>query len=300
MLKVLLVFAMCIIFTTSAAFASSGSMNEVVENDSMQVYVYAVTERPTEAGATLRTIDVELIVKNVEPSARVFNLFFAKMADDTGREHNANPLMSTILPIRIASNDILNGRLTFTIPMDAAPALLVWAEPDEDRITVDLTSVKDPSDPILQSNWTLNSKKGITLGDGRTELTIHEEAMSISPTMYLVDISLKNLSKERITYSSAYAFVKDEAGYLYPMDVQNIGLLNNPLLSGELEPGQSARGAILFLLPDHVNRVMLIYDEETGLGSYFAVVPEFPFALVALISSISFIIIMKYVRRELF
>jgi hypothetical protein len=292
----LVVLAISLAFTTSIAFASTnGLMKEVIVNEEMQVYVLGFEEVPPTDIMQFpgrKQIDVQLIIKNSEPSPRVFNLFFARMIDNAGEEYRANPLLSTILPIRIAPNDTLSGRLTFIIPSDASPSLLVWQEPDASKITVDLSKAKDPADPILQSDWILTSNKGKTFADGRSELIIHEELMSISPKVYLVEISIRNMSDKIIKYSPAYAFVKDDVGRLYPIDLQNIGALKNPLREGQLKPGESVRGTLLFVLPDDVEKVMLIYDEEIGLGSYF-VAPEFPFAILALLLSIFVIVSMR-------
>lgn len=296
MQKLLLLFVISLAFSTSTAFAStSGLMKEVIANEEMQVYVLGVEEVPPTDIIQFpgrKQIDVQLIIKNSEPNPRIFNLFFARMIDKTGGEYKANPLLSTILPVRIASNDTLSGRLTFIIPPDVSPSLLVWQEPDVSKITVDLTKAKDPADPILLSDWVLTSNKGKKFADGRSELIIHDELMSISPKVYLVEISIRNTSDEIIKYSPAYAFVKDDVGRLYPIDLQNIGALKNPLREGQLKPGESIRGTLLFVLPDDVKKVMLIYDEEIGMGSYFAV-PEFPFAIIAMMLSILVIISMR-------
>lgn len=78
-----------------------------------------------------------------------------------------------------------------------------------------------------------------------------------------------------VLYNPSFTFVKDQYGNMYPADLQNLHLMNNPLKRGELKNGEEVRGEILFLLPDTVSKVMFIYDEGIGKGSYFAV-PELP------------------------
>ncbi|MFQ5941332.1 MAG: DUF4352 domain-containing protein [Nitrososphaerales archaeon] len=292
MFKVLLVFAVCTL-TVSQAFAqTSGLIKEVINNEEMQIYVYNVEEEIKDPNIATKQLDVELIIKNINPNARFFTPFFVRLIDDDGNEYKAGPLLGTILPVRIASNDILNGRFTFIMPTNSIPSLLVWDEPDASKVMVDLTETKEPADPVLESDWFLTSNKGKIVADGRSELLIHDELMSISPKVYAVDLSIKNTSNDVISYSPAFAFVKDEKGYLYPIDLQNIGALTNPLIDGELKPGESVRGMLLFSLPDDVNKVMLIYDEEIGKGSYFAI-PEFTSVSVILLSSITVIILMR-------
>ncbi|MEM3084266.1 MAG: DUF4352 domain-containing protein [Nitrososphaerales archaeon] len=294
-MRLLLLLTVCITSTVPTAFASTdGSIKEVVSNEKMQIYVYNLKEGPWGPNdPTKKQVDIELVVKNSEPSARVFNLFFVRLLDNLGQEYRANPLQSTILPVRIAPNDILNGRFTFVMPDDVIPTTLIWEEPDSSKITVDLTRIKDPEDPVLKSDWILTPNKGRKFSDGRSELVIHDELMSISPRIYIVEISIKNISNEIIRYSPSYAFAKDDKGRLYPIDLQNIGALKNPLLSGELKPGERVRGTLLFSLLDDADKAMFIYDEDIGLGSYF-VAPEFPIIALILVSSIAVVILTRF------
>ncbi|MEM2759947.1 MAG: hypothetical protein QXW73_04065, partial [Nitrososphaerales archaeon] len=116
-MRLLLLLTVCITSTVPTAFASTdGSIKEVVSNEKMQIYVYNLKEGPWGPNdPTKKQVDIELVVKNSEPSARVFNLFFVRLLDNLGQEYRANPLQSTILPVRIAPNDILNGRFTFVM-----------------------------------------------------------------------------------------------------------------------------------------------------------------------------------------
>jgi len=262
---------------------TSGSINEVISNDKMQIYVIGVKE--TDMGGPNMRADVELILKNIEPNARVFNPFFAKAIDSNGNERKTSPLLGTVQPIRIPSNDILKGTLTFPLPRDADLSMLIWEEFDGSKLTVDLTQSKSPADPVPKSDWVLSSNKGRVFSDGRTQLTIHDELLNRSPTFYLVDISIKNLGNDIIQYNPAFTYAKDQDGVLYPADLKDFHLMNNPLRKGELKQGGEIRGEILFLLPDTVNNVMFIYDEKLGIGSYF-VAPEFPYYTMVLIASV--------------
>ncbi|MFQ5969796.1 MAG: DUF4352 domain-containing protein [Nitrososphaerales archaeon] len=268
---------------------TTGLVNEVVTNEQVQIYVIDVRE--AEFGEKKKRVSVEVIFKNIEPGARVFNPFFTKLIDADGNERQASPLMGTILPIRIASNDILKGRLAFVLPNDATTSSLVWEEFEGTKLTVDLTKIKSPADPVLKSDWVLSSNKGRIFSDDRTQLTINDELLNKSPTFYLVDISIKNLGTAIILYNPTYTFVKDQDGNLYPADIQNFHLMNNPLKRGELKQGEEVRGEILFLLPDTVSKVMFIYDESLGRGSYF-VAPEFPFTQVIILTSLITIVLL--------
>lgn len=277
--------------------STSGTLKEVVGNEKMQIYVISVKEKDT--NEPNKRVDVEVVLKNIEPNPRIFNAFFAKVIDSNGNERKAFPLLSTVMPVRIPSDDILRGILTFSVPSSADVIMLVWEEFDGSKLVVDLTKTKNPPDPLPESGWVLSSNKGIILSDDRTRLTVHNELLNKSPTstFYLVDISIKNLSKETVPYTPTFSFVKDQDGNLYPADIQNFRLINNPLKKGELKQGEEVRGEILFLLPDTVNNVMFIYDESLGTGSYFAV-PEFTYYIMvfSILIGTSLLLTVRYKR----
>jgi len=277
----ILAFLMFPLLMDTSLASTSGALNEVVSNDKMQIYVIGVKE--TDMGGPGVRVDVEVVLKNIEPNARAFNAFFAKVIDSNGGERKASPLLGTVQPIRIPSNDILNGTLTFAVSRDADLSTLIWEEFDGSKLTIDLTKSKSPADPLPKSDWVLSSNRGRILSDGRTQLTLHDENLNRSPRYYLVDISIKNLGNAIIQYNPGFTFVKDQDGNMYPADIQNFRLMNNPLKKGELKQGEEVRGEILFLLPDTVNNVMFIYDESLGAGSYFAV-PEFATLAVIVLS----------------
>jgi hypothetical protein len=276
--------------SVSASASTMGLTNEIVGNNEMRIYVLSVEEE--NGSEPEKRIDVEVVLKNLGPEPRAFNIFFAKVIASDGSEYKAVPLVSTIMPIRIPPNDILRGVLVFLIPSNLHATTLVWEEPDDTRLDIDLTQAKSPSDNKPPSEWFLSSNKGRILSDGRTQLTVHDELLDRSPgsTYYIVDVSLKNLAGETISYNIAYSFVKDQDGVIYPADFRNFGLLKNPLKEGRLATGQEIRGQILFLLPDTVTNVMFIYDEKLGLGSYFAV-PEFPL-LAPMIVAVSLVLVL--------
>jgi hypothetical protein len=270
-------------FIADSSASNTGIVNEVVSNDHMQLYVVSV--KYEDRGGQNKLANVEVILKNTESETRIFNPFFAKAVLSSGYEEKANPLYGTIQPIRIAPNDTLRGILAFPIPKDETVTMLIWEESAE-KLTVDITKSKNPADTALKSEWVLSSNKGMVLSDSMTQLTIHDDVLdkTAEPAFYLVDISIKNLGSEIKTYSSTFAFVKDQEGYLYPSDIQNLNLLNNPLGKGQLIQGGEVRGQILFLLPTNVRNVMFIYDENLGTGSYF--MPEFPYHMLILITSV--------------
>lgn len=277
---------------TGNSFASpSGSMREVVSNEKMQLYVVSIERK--DVGHEGKGVYVEVILKNLEPNPRGFNLFFAKVLDPKGNEIKASPFLSSIIPVRIAPNDILRGKLVFAVPPDFDASKLVWEEFDKSSMTVDLNSIKDPPDPVPTSDLILSSNKGKMLSDGRTQLTIHDDLLNKSPTYYIVDLSLKNLSKEPLKYTVTYFFLKDQDGVLYPSDLTNFQSMQNPIKQGELKEGEEVRGQVLFVLPSSASNVMLIYDESLGLGSYFAV-PEFSVLVYAVMAvSMAFIFMFR-------
>lgn len=168
--------------------------------------------------------------------------------DPKGNEIKASPFLSSIIPVRIPSNDILRGELVFAVPNDFDASKLVWEEFDKSMITVDLNSIKNPPDPVPTSDITLSSNKGKMLSDGRTQLTIHDDLLNKSPSYYIVDLSLKNLSKEPLKYTVTYFFLKDQDGVLYPPDLTNFQSMKNPIKQGELKEGEEVRGQVLFAL----------------------------------------------------
>jgi hypothetical protein len=101
------------------------------------------------------------------------------------------------------------------------------------------------------------------------------------------------LNNEPLKYTVTSFFLKDQDGVLYPPDLTNFQSMNNPIKQGELKEGEEVRGQVLFILPDNVSNVMLIYDESLGLGSYFAV-PEFSVLVYAVMAvSMAFIFMFR-------
>lgn len=269
---------------TVDSFAStSGSINEVVGNENMQIYVISVEE--TAGPLSTKLVTLEVILKNIELNPRAFNVFYVAVIDSNGNGNSASPMMGSVMPIRIPSDDILRGMLGFPLPNDVDASMLVWKEFDGSEIVIDLTKTKSPPDPLLKSEWVLSSNRGTVLSDGRTQLTVYDEFFNVSPPYYLVDISLKNLTSEVLHYGATFFFIKDNDGYMYPVDIGSFKLLKNPITRGKLNQGQEVRGELFFMLPNISSRIMLIYDEKIGDGSYFAV-PEFSNYVMILIVSI--------------
>jgi hypothetical protein len=281
---------------TGNSFASTaGSVNEVVSNEKMQIYVIKAENLKFEQGDT---VDVTLILKNLDDKPRAFNLFFAKVIDTDGNEWKASPLLGTIAPVHIPPNDILKGVLVFPLS-NGKVTTFVWDEPDESTITIDLTHTKDPPDAMPKSDYILSSNKGQVVFDSRTQLTVNDELLHREPgfTYYIVDVSIKNLGKEPSSYNFAFFFVKDQDGNMYPTSLEYFQYLKNPLKKGNLDPNMEIRGEVLFPLPDTVTNVMLIYDEGFGTASYFAV-PEFPMLLIPMILAFGLIMIFARIKKQ--
>jgi len=256
------------------SFASrSGYMNEIIGDEFMQIYVIGVDEQYPKGENKLVYIDV--LLKNEESIPRKFNPSFAKLIDSDSKEHEASPLLGTMVQARIPHSDVFRGKLVFSMPNYTRPSMLVWQELDRPPLMVDLTSTKVPPDPMLESAWEPIVSKGTVLSDDRSEIVINGEQWNKFPKLYALDLTIRNVGNETIKYSPTFFFVKDQDRRLFPVDLFQLGSLSNPLLKGDLEPGKEVRGQIIFSLPDSTSRVMLIYDENLGTGSYL-VTPEFP------------------------
>ncbi|MGH9923667.1 MAG: DUF4352 domain-containing protein, partial [Nitrososphaerales archaeon] len=267
---------------TNSSAETEGAINEVVGNDEMQIYVLGINQTAARPGDPADLFSVYVILKNIEPKARAFISPFAKVLDSDGNQHRVAPLLSSIQPIRIAPNDTLTGVLSFPVPIGATINTLVWQESEGARLEVDLTKTKSPPDFAPKSDIVLSANKGKVISDGRSQITIHDELLEKNPAYYLIDISIKNiepvftLNAEPVKYNPSFMFVKDQHGNMYPADIQNFDIMNKPLKRGELGRGQEVRGEVLFLLPETVDSVMFIFDENIGLGSYLYT-PEFPY-----------------------
>lgn len=273
------------LLTTDSSAESTGAINEVVSNDEMRIYVLGINQTAASPGGQMDLFRIFVILKNVEHDPRMFISTFSKVIDSNGSEHKNAPLLGNILPIRIAPNDILTGVISFPVPIDATINTLVWQESEGTRLTVDLTRTKSPPDFAPKSDIVLSANKGRVLSDVRTQITIHDELLQKNPAYYLIDISIKNIGNDIVKYNPSFMYVKDQDGNMYPADIQNFDLMNKPLKRGELKQGQEVRGEVLFLLPETVNNVMFIFDENIGLGSYLYT-PEFPYQGMVLIASI--------------
>jgi len=292
---VLLIFPLLI---TNSSAESTGAINAVVSNDEMQIYVLGTNQTAASAGGQADLFRIFVILKNVEDDPRMFIATFSKVIDSNGNEHKNAPLLGNILPIRIAHNDILTGVISFPVPIGATINTLVWQESEATRLEVDLTRTKSPPDLAPKSDIIPSPNKGRILSDGKTQITINDELLQKNPAYYLVDISIKNIGSgmDIVKYNPSFMFVKDQDGNMYPADIQNFDLMNKPLKRGELSPGQEVRGEVLFLLPETVDNVMFIFDENIGLGSYLNT-PEFPFYGMVLIASIAVSILLVRIRK---
>jgi hypothetical protein len=290
---VLLIFPLLI---TNSSAETEGAINEVVGNDEMQIYVLGINQTAATAGGPADLFRIFVILKNVEHDPRMFISTFAKVIDSNGNEHKNAPLLGNILPIRIAHNDILTGVISFPVPIDATINTLVWQEFEGTRLTVDLTRTKSPPDLAPKSDIIPSPNKGSILSDGKAQITIHDELLAKNPAYYLIDISIKNIGADIVKYNPSFMYVKDQDGNMYPADIQNFDLMNKPLKRGELNQDQEVRGEVLFLLPETVNNVMFIFDENIGLGSYLYT-PEFPFYGMVFIASIAVSILFVRIRK---
>ncbi len=303
--KTVLCFGLCLLifplFIPNSSAETEGAINEVVSNDEMQIYVLG-TNQTAGKGGPRDLFSVYVILKNIEPGPRMFVSTFAKVIDSNGNELKSSPMLGNVFPIRIAHNDILTGVISFSVPNNATINTLIWQESEGARLAVDLTRTKSPPDFAPKSDIVLSPNKGKVLSDGRTQITIHDELLKKNPAYYLIDISIKNiepltLNPEPVKYNPSFMYVKDQDGNMYPADIQDFDKMNKPLKRGELRPGEEVRGEVLFLLPETVNSVMFIFDENIGLGSYLYT-PEFPYHGMVLIASIAVSVILVRFRHR--
>jgi hypothetical protein len=288
----LLIFPLIITYSSAQI---QGAINEVVSNGEMQIYVLGTEETPA-TGGPMDLFSTYVVLKNVEDDPRVFNVFFASVIDSSGNEHKASPVLGNVLPIRIPSDDILAGVISFPVPINATVNTFVWKEFDGAEIVIDLTSTKSPADSAPSSDIVLSPNKGRILSDGRMQITIHDELLEKDPAYYIVDISIKNIGTGTVQYNVSFMYVKDQEGNMYPADIRNFDLLDKPLRRGDLRSGEEVRGEVLFLLPETVNNVMFIFDENIGLGSYLYT-PEFPYQGMVLIASMGASMILARLRK---
>ena len=250
------------IMGTTAYAATSGSKGQVVANEDVQLYV---SDAQITSQSTAQVVTVTTVFKNLNFEPRLFNFFFIKLKDSEGVEYTPELFESTATSTYVPERDIAVGDFVFTIPSGSQPTRLTYTEFLESPLTVDLTTTKSPADSVPRSEWTVGSNAGYLSNDGRMELSINDERYD--GTNYVVDITIRNIGKEKFPYNPIYAYVKDSNGYSHSWSL--FADLAQPLSYGDLMPGDFVRGEVAFEVDQNDGPFMFIWQGNFGLDSYF-------------------------------
>lgn len=84
--------------------------------------------------------------------------------------------------------------------------------------------------------------------------------------VYVVaDVTIESITREKAPYNPLYFKVKDADGYEY---TASVGSGDQALKSGELNPGEKARGTVAFDVPATATGLVLSYQPLVILGGY--------------------------------
>ncbi len=262
---------------SGAEFPISGSVYESVGYAGTQLYVADVTKGPESQG--MKSVVIEVVLKNNGVYPRSFDLSAFKLKDLDGNEYAPDQSKSTLKDVRIQAGDTLRGILSFEVPTETEAGLLIYQDVRGARLNVNLGSEKSPPSAVPGSALEPGSNKGKKIVVNKIEFTILDERFDASSGQYVVRVSLKNISGNAVAYDQAHAYAKDVAGNVYtPREGE---------FRGELEPGQSVKGDIVFEAPGDIDRFIFVYDDE-GLGTMITV-PEFPLHPILIAGSVSMV-----------
>jgi outer membrane protein assembly factor BamB len=269
----------------------NGFVNEAVGYGGTELYVVEVA---TGTSGTNKTIDLHVVLKNHGTQPKIFDPASFRLKDLSGSEYSPDVMKSSMKKIKIQAGDIVRGTLNFKVPSEGVVDLLTYQDSRGIRLTVNLTNPKLPPDGEPVSMFEPGSNVGKKLIGEKIEITILDEKfLESDPQQYVITVTIKNLSDTAVKYDQAYVYVKDAMGNVYTPDTEKS-------FGGELDPGESVTGEILFLVPSSVSSVIFVYDDETT-SSYF-VVPEFPLSAIVTALSVSLMIFVRFLTtaRQLF
>ena len=252
-------------FAETSKYSATGSIKQTIGSSNTLLYVDDV--KVDQSSIPMKTVIISIIFKNLDYKPQFFNHFYIKLKDTDGIEYS--PEFDSKLPSAyIQSLDIVRGTAIFKIPLTASPSkLLYYSEISEKNdLVVDLSKTKAPPDEPPKSDWVYpSSNKGFKDDDGKIEIAINDE--KYSGQYYIVDLTIRNIGKDIISYNPFYAHVKDSAGNLYSYAIFSDP---NSLSSGDLQPGNFVRGVIAFDLGNKSDGggLMFIWDGDLGVGSY--------------------------------
>lgn len=262
------VLSACILLTSTMlprlAFADTnlaGAVGQTIGNDklSMQVTEVNIADNSGQKVVTLTTV-----FKNLDFKPQLFNVFYMKLKDTDGRQYSPELFASSSFSVGIPSRDTVTASIAFSIPSTSSPMNFYYTELFQSSLIVDLTKSNTPADPLPTSDWILSANKGFVARDSKMELTINDE--TYSAPYYIIDVTIKNIVKDKVNYNPFYAFAKDQSG-----KVHSYAIFSNeasPLSSGELASNDFVRGTIAFEM-DASKPVMFIWFGDSGFGSYF-------------------------------
>lgn len=234
--------------------SSGGVLEQQVTTEKGIFYAEGVIEQSISGNAKIITIPV--IYKNTQNKQDQIYSFGFDLQDTKGNSHTAEQ-DSTWPDVQVLPNDIIRGQLKFVMGSDVEPAALIYSD-FEFNAYLDVT--KTLSTPDQKPKSDLNSANKI-LSNGELQLKTTNEYLSYNnPVTYNVSVELDNISDQSVSVFPQEFYAKDQDGNVYSIDWDS-----SVFTSGEIYPGQNARGDLKFQMTGHVpTQVMLIYDKGYG------------------------------------
>jgi hypothetical protein len=239
---------------------SSGTVKDIVSNNSKEFYIDEII--PTDTSGKIHYRSYTLVCKNKKTMPDLcIDPLYLRLVTTEGNEYSPKFLSNTP---RILPNDVIRARLSFEI--SGVPQELVYDDGRDKKIIIDLNSTKEPADVPPRTEWkpTADINK-VKLNDERLELTF--DACIGHPVLgcslryggFVINASIKNLSKEPVKYNEQYFYFKNVFGTVKSAFVSALPEIG----TGTLHKG----GKITGIVQGGDRGDMIIYDEPNG--SYF-------------------------------
>jgi len=290
----------------------SDNMRKQLEDSRMIFYVINMSESagpiglfsPSEGN---KYAIIEVVIKNKMNDPLSFSALFAKLKDSLGYEHNIDAATTNIdfafSGGKIAPKDIIRGCLVFQIPKNASASTLIYNDLFSE-FHVNLI-MSENQDPIPLSEYRPTAGVGDTVDDGRVSLTLNsfEEKKWIDIyrarsgwKFLIIDVTIKNLLDQQISYNPLYIEVKDSQGRMFGLHIATSSL-EDGLSSGNLAQGETVRGKVAFEVPENESYFVIHYDDFI---SFIAapIIPENS-TIIMLALMISMTILMLIKRRKI-
>lgn len=247
-------------FSSGPVYADDGIVNQQIKTNVGTFYVENVTTTQSSNGVE-KFVNIYLTYKNTQELPYFLGPIDFSLIDNNGQTYDVDTTDSTFPTISIPINDTARGKLSFTMNAKYVPSVLVYSDPFNARISVDLTKSLTPQDVIPKSDWDLTQPTNAIYSDNKYSLKIINETFGgTNPSTVRVNAELSNIGDQIQSYNILYFHAKDQYGNTYDPDLEdsNFG-------SGNLSPNQSTTGSMQFTIPNLVsNQIMLIYTEGFG------------------------------------